>query len=78
MSPVCYDCNRRTKSELEDENKTNTFFQWMFSKFIWWRKVKNKETENILLWLYRLNNFLLLFYSSSFVIACFVYFLETY
>ena len=25
MSPVCYDCNRRTKSELEDENKTNTF-----------------------------------------------------
>ena len=49
MPPVCYDCNRQTKSELEDENKRNTFFNERLASLSDERKVKNKETENILL-----------------------------
>ena len=26
MPLLCYDCDRQSKSELEDENKTKTFF----------------------------------------------------
>ena len=70
---LCYDCNRQTKRKLEEENKTNKFFLCRFSKIIWW-KIKNEETESIL----RLHNFLLLSHSSSFVLVCFVYSLETY
>ena len=44
--PLFYnDCNRQTKSKLEDENKTNKLL-CIFSNFVWW-KIKNKETESI-------------------------------
>ena len=40
-----YDCERPTKTKLEDETK-QTHFLCMFNKLIWW-KIKNKETESI-------------------------------
>ena len=35
MLLLCYDCNRETRSKLEEENKTNTFKVYL---------MKNKKT----------------------------------
>ena len=67
------DCNRETKRESEDENKTNSFL-CVFSKFIWWKIKRQGNRKYILLQFYNLNIFLFfLSHPSSFGLVFFVY-----
>ena len=74
---MCYDCNRQTKSKLEDENKKNIFY--VCFTCLYDEKYTDKETESIvLLRLYNLNDFFLLSHPSPFVLVCSFYSMEAY
>ena len=75
---MCYDCNRKSKRELENENKTSVFYVCLASLSVG-KKNNNKERESISYYGCIIQiNFFFLSHSSSFALVCFVYSLWTY
>ena len=68
-----YDCNRQSKSKLEDEkNKTKHILNVSLASLSDEKKQRQGNREHILLWLYILNDFLLLSHPPLFVLLCFI------
>ena len=68
-----YDCNRQSKSKLEDEkNKTKHILNVSLASLSDEKKQRQGNREHILLRLYILNDFLLLSHPPLFVLLCFI------